>query len=302
MTARTASGHEFVSRFDRNGGRRVLTGFDRPSFAAAKIVHERPNFGLLDVPPQDAFVLSFMLSPFAAGQLWVGGRAAVWQPIRKGEVRFYDLQEGVRAEVNDPLNFLFFYLPRKLLNQFADEHHLPMVDGCRISTGTIFSDPIVADLACSVLPKLETAPDASELFMDEIALKLQIHFVRAYAKLTDTKSYFRGGLAPHHEQRVKDYIRAHLDGAVTIAELAAECQISRSQFFRAFLRTTGLTPHQWLSRTRIDQARHLLLCSNLSLNEISERCGFANQSHFTRTFARYFGVTPGAWRSSCRSQ
>src|SRR5262245_6465147 len=111
-----------------------------------------------------------------------------------------------------------------------------------------------------------------------------------------TESGVRGRLAPWLERRAKDIMRAHLDGALSIAQLAAECGLSRSHFARSFKRTTGTPPHRWLLAQRIAKATELLLKSESSITDIALACGFADQSHFTRIFVASVGMSPGAWR------
>jgi AraC family transcriptional regulator len=85
-----------------------------------------------------------------------------------------------------------------------------------------------------------------------------------------------------------------------VAELARECGLSSGYFSRAFRLTTGITPHQWLIRKRVERARQLLLGNGLRLVDIALVCGFVDQSHFTRVFTRFEGESPGKWRQRHR--
>ena len=78
--------------------------------------------------------------------------------------------------------------------------------------------------------------------------------------------------------------------------IAAEFDLSASHFARAFPISTGLPPHQWLLRQRIETAKQLMNDRDLPLSEIAISAGFANQSHFTRVFSAVVGVSPGTWR------
>jgi AraC-like DNA-binding protein len=82
----------------------------------------------------------------------------------------------------------------------------------------------------------------------------------------------------------------------SLAELARACGLSRGHFTRAFKITTGLSPHQWLLRHRIEKARDMLVRTELPLAQIALRCGFADQSHLTRVFGMAVGDSPAAWR------
>jgi AraC-like DNA-binding protein len=76
------------------------------------------------------------------------------------------------------------------------------------------------------------------------------------------------------------------------------CGLSVGHFARAFRQSTGLAPHAWLLRTRVERAKIMLRRPGASLALIAQACGFADQSHFTRVFSRQVGVSPAAWRRS----
>ena len=89
---------------------------------------------------------------------------------------------------------------------------------------------------------------------------------------------------------------ANLNGRISLEELAKACGLSRGHFARAFKAATGDTPIDWLVRQRIGLAKQCLRNSKLSVEDIAEQCGFADQSHFTRVFSKHVGNTPGRWR------
>jgi transcriptional regulator GlxA family with amidase domain len=96
-------------------------------------------------------------------------------------------------------------------------------------------------------------------------------------------------------------MRSHLDEAVPLAELARACKLSPGHFARAFRQATGQPPHRWLMEQRIEKAKQLLVDTTLSLAQIAQRCGFADQSHFTRVFVQLVQSSPGQWRRHWRS-
>jgi AraC-like DNA-binding protein len=106
----------------------------------------------------------------------------------------------------------------------------------------------------------------------------------------------RGGLAPRALRRVCEYIDENFATNVDFDALATTAGMSRCHFARAFKQSVGTTPHDYLTRQRLDKAMEFLADSDLCLAEIALACGFADQSHFTRVFSRTLGTTPGAWR------
>jgi len=105
-----------------------------------------------------------------------------------------------------------------------------------------------------------------------------------------------GTLCAQREQMVKQLILANLAETLEVTELARACALSRSHFSRAFKRTTGVSPQEWIRQQRIKQAKVLITGSALSLTQISQECGFCDQAHFCHLFSRSEGVNPMAWR------
>lgn len=106
----------------------------------------------------------------------------------------------------------------------------------------------------------------------------------------------RGGLSSYQVRQVTEYITAHLADGIGLQELAGITHLSRSHFSRAFRVSTGMSPHQWLLRARVQKAKEHLLAGTLPIADVALVTGFADQPHFTRVFRRVEGVSPGAWR------
>jgi AraC-like DNA-binding protein len=105
-----------------------------------------------------------------------------------------------------------------------------------------------------------------------------------------------GALAPWQERRAREIMRARLATRLSIADVARECRLTPSYFAKAFRRTTGMSPQQYLTDLRVREAKGLLLSSTLPLADIAIICGFGDQSYFTRVFTRSVGTSPGGWR------
>jgi len=97
-------------------------------------------------------------------------------------------------------------------------------------------------------------------------------------------------------RRITDYIREHLDQDLTLAQLGAVVYMSPFHFARLFQRSTGLPPHRFVVRARIDRAAALLTEPELPIAQISRVVGFRTPSHFSTVFRRLMGVTPHEYR------
>lgn len=102
--------------------------------------------------------------------------------------------------------------------------------------------------------------------------------------------------------KIESYITQHIGRKISIAQLAGCVFLGESQFFSLFKQQNGVTPHQYLLLKRIDLAKELLENSLLSLNQIADSSGFANQSSFTHTFSRLQGTSPSKYRKQFYSK
>ena len=96
--------------------------------------------------------------------------------------------------------------------------------------------------------------------------------------------------------RVLEFIDAHLDQSFTVAELASVACMSHAHFARAFKATTGLAPHAFTSRMRLEFAKRMLADGRRPLTEIAFAAGFSSHSNFSRAFRNATGITPGDYR------
>ncbi|MFF4396020.1 helix-turn-helix domain-containing protein [Streptomyces sp. NPDC001480] len=106
--------------------------------------------------------------------------------------------------------------------------------------------------------------------------------------------------ADHIAHVVRDRLADELLAPPSLADLAAELDLSRYQLLRAFRTAMGIPPYAWLAQHRVARARRLLE-TGLRPAEVASLVGFADQAHLTRWFRRVLGVTPAAYRTSVRN-
>jgi transcriptional regulator GlxA family with amidase domain len=84
----------------------------------------------------------------------------------------------------------------------------------------------------------------------------------------------------------------------SLESLAEISGMSRSSFAERFAVSTGRTPMEFVREVRIRQGGKLLLTTELSVDSVADRVGFASRSHFSRAFREYFSRTPSEFRSA----
>ncbi|MEI7939888.1 MAG: AraC family transcriptional regulator [Verrucomicrobiota bacterium] len=95
-----------------------------------------------------------------------------------------------------------------------------------------------------------------------------------------------------------EYLRTHLDEPLSVAALTKHLGFSRARVFELFTAETGLAPHHYLIRLRLEKATELLRNTRQSITEIALATGFASGQHLSRVFRTYHGETPSACRES----
>ncbi len=88
--------------------------------------------------------------------------------------------------------------------------------------------------------------------------------------------------------------------AIDLDRSASEAGLSPFHFLRLFAQTLGVTPHQYLVRSRLRHAARLLAAGDRSITEVALEVGFNDLSNFVRTFHRAAGVSPRAFRRAAR--
>ena len=92
------------------------------------------------------------------------------------------------------------------------------------------------------------------------------------------------------------YIGKHIGAKINVGQLAGCVFLCESQFYALFKQQLGMTPHQYVIQKRLILAKEFLETSALSLSQIAEACGFANQSSFAHTFTKIQGISPSKYR------
>ncbi|HTE54583.1 MAG TPA: AraC family transcriptional regulator [Kofleriaceae bacterium] len=96
------------------------------------------------------------------------------------------------------------------------------------------------------------------------------------------------------------WIDAHSHEPIDLDGAAREVGLSSFHFLRLFARVLGVTPHQYLVRSRLRRAARLLADGDRPITEVALEVGFGDLSNFVRTFRRAAGISPGGFRKGAR--
>ncbi|HET7559691.1 MAG TPA: AraC family transcriptional regulator [Limnochordia bacterium] len=103
--------------------------------------------------------------------------------------------------------------------------------------------------------------------------------------------------ARHAEARLAvRYIHDNLAAPLRAEEIAQQVNLSKRHLGRLFLAFTGTSIHRYITKARLDRARHLLRTTQLTVEEIGAQVGYPEVHHFTRRFSQWVGCPPAAYR------
>ncbi|MFM2313441.1 MAG: hypothetical protein RLZZ04_2717 [Cyanobacteriota bacterium] len=158
-------------------------------------------------------------------------------------------------------------------------------------------DPFIYQIGIALKSALFKHSDRSRLYAETLVNTLILHLLEHY---TTTRPNLRecvaGQLPQYKLQQVIDYINDYLDHDLSLQELSNLVQMSPHYFSQLFKQSTGITPHQYVIRCRIERAKDLMRQGKLCIAEIATQVGFVDQSHLHRYFKQLVGVTPKTYQ------
>jgi transcriptional regulator GlxA family with amidase domain len=186
-----------------------------------------------------------------------------------------------------------------------------------------------ADRLQRMFPRIRVDPDV--LFIDDgdvltsagvaAGIDLCLHMVRRdhgtavaneVARRTVVPPHRDGGQAQYIERPVPDPQQATTTAArawalgrlhepIQLRDMAAQEAMSVRTFTRRFREEVGVSPGQWLTQQRVERARHLLECSDLSVDQVARDAGFGTAQSMRQHLQAALGVTPTAYRRTFRA-
>ncbi len=154
-------------------------------------------------------------------------------------------------------------------------------------------DPIATRFAGLIKHELAEASFTGALFGETVALGFARHLLGRYGAGVAEP---RGALSGPQLARVVEHLHAHLSEDTSLEALAAHAHVSPYHFARLFRAATGVSPHQFVLKLRVERAQRLIRTNKAStLTDIGAAAGFFDQAHFSKAFKRLTGVTPSTF-------
>lgn len=165
---------------------------------------------------------------------------------------------------------------------------------------TGFKDIFVQKLALKLWQEATDKSGFGELFVEHTGYTLLSALLTKAQRLRQSLVY-QHGLSKRQVNQVANYIKDHLAESLSLEDLARVLSLQPWEITKAFKKTTGVPPYQYVRNLRIERAKELLQRSNSSLVDIALTVGFSSQSHFTTAFKQLENCTPAQYRRQVRT-
>jgi AraC family transcriptional regulator len=258
------------------------------------VEHYQASPNLIDEQTPDALLAHWLCFPSPQPINLVQNHGERWHEsiVKQGDLVLVPAGQPTywRGPINAPTSSLCIYLQPELVAQTARSADL---NPDRIELMDCFSryEPHLHQIAMMLLAELKSGGIMGELYVESLTQVLVIHLLRQHSSL-QPEIADRYSLPPRRLESAIDYIHAHLDGDLSMVQIAASVNSSPNHFASLFKKAMGISLHQYVIKQRVERAKLLLETTDLSIASIASQVGFSSQSHLTWHCKNFTGMTP----------
>lgn len=157
------------------------------------------------------------------------------------------------------------------------------------------TDPLVREIVMALGAEVAAGMIDGGAYSESLAQALAARLIHQYSKEPVRPAEARGGLSRRQLRHAVEYVHQHLAQNISLENIADSAGLSPFHFARQFRRATGIPPHEYVTRCRVERARDLLIRPGMTIADVAVQVGFCDQSHLARHYKRVYGLTPGAF-------
>ncbi|WP_326836644.1 AraC family transcriptional regulator [Amycolatopsis rhabdoformis] len=252
--------------------------------------HERPHRGLFAAAPTHQLILHL------AGPVTVRrglGAAQQSRRVPAGGLFLQPSHADLSVELGGELDTLHVYVADSAVQE-ASGGDAPI----RLAEELGTVDPLLEQLLLSLDGVVRDWEPSARTYADQLCALVATHLARRHRAGRDTvgPAPAPAALSDRQFEQVRELMTERLAEPLGLPDLAAVTGLSVSRFARRFKARTGLPPHRYLLKLRVEQAGLLLRTSSDPIADIAATCGFSHQEHLTRVLRTQLGTTPAVLR------
>jgi len=268
----------------------LLSSVDRNGSSLLHVLTDQAPPGLFESPLDERHILDIHLGNPVQVSCSIDSRE------RRGlqtHGQFCVVPAGVtgRWRLDGPVRALLVRLAPSLLLETADAMGFNSASA-ELVPSIHMRDPHIERIGWMLQAEDHEAYPGGRLFTDSLASALAARLLALQSR-NNASTPRPGRVLPAWRLRhVLEYIEAHLDEDLTLAELAAVAGFSLSHFKPLFKQAVGVPVHRFVLGRRVERARTLLLEGRKTMGEIALDSGFSHSSHMARCMRRVLGLSP----------
>ncbi len=223
----------------------------------------------------------YYLMYITSGQLYINidGKEHI---AKKGSVVIFPQKYPYRYRGNPPAHYLYTHFTGSYADAFLKEcgfNNLPC----------IIENDFNIELQDKLLLMIDTFYIKSPLYIQKCACLLQEILIDIYKNVLDKadNSPLKASLK---------HIHSFFTSKIDVPALAKIENLSNSRYVALFKKQTGKSPNEYIINLRLQLAKSLLENTSMSIRQISERVGYADQYFFSRLFKKHLGLSPQGYR------
>src|SRR5260370_166215 len=192
-----------------------------------------------------------------------------------------------------PMQMLLITVPDQTLHSVAEEMggRAPELN----ATPLLKYERIRAVEAAAEADHASGSP-AGRIYVDSIGRALAAALLHSQGGLRNPMRHYVGGLSPVQLRRVTSFVYEHLHQDMSLMQMAQEARLSPAYFSQMFRQSTGVAPHHFVLRARVERAKQLLLKEDACVVDVAIASGFQTQQHFARAFRAFCKMSPTQFR------
>jgi AraC family transcriptional regulator len=195
-------------------------------------------------------------------------------------------------------SFLHVFMPARAFESLAEDRRRGVDALAFVRYKCGFIEPLIAACGLAIAQELAQETSAGPMLVEAIGNTIAARLIHANTGrvVEDTATAARSGLDSRRLVRVLEAIDAGLEDNLSLAYLASVACLSQFHFARAFKASMGVSPHQHVSRRRLERAKELIMAAAMPMSQIAASLGFSSQANFNRAFKAATGMAPLAYR------
>jgi AraC family transcriptional regulator len=278
------------------GLRIVLSSGDRWDAIRVDLVHVTGPTEIPETALPDHRLVAHLDGP-AITRFWCAGTSKVGECV-PGDICIFPATLPFSIRRDRQGRIVAAFLNPRVVEEIASDDHLPASRDLRPMFRA--RNPLLNELLLALAEEVRTDNPSGLLYAETLGAAVGAQLLRTQLPAPSERKG-TAGLGSVTLRRLFDYVEDHLAEQIRLRDLAAIAGMSTFQLVRRFKEVTGLPPHQYVTRRKIERAKQLLSQPDSSVLDVALACGFASPSHFAQAFRLVTGVTPRRYRDALGS-